>query len=1042
MADSTGVLEFEGWELDLDREELRRDGVSYDIQAKLLELLLHLARNRDRTVSRTELFSTVWADVVVCDDAVSSALKDLRKLLGDDGSRQRIIQTRRRIGYRFVADAVRIGEDRGTVRRLPLQIPPMRPKTDASRKTPLLGRRTELAALERYLDDVSEGHPRIVLISGDEGIGKSRLVEEFTGVAQKRIRLIGTGHAVPDSGFPYRPVISALGTLVVESDEFEEESYGEDLAPIRELLHPDPNRAIDWEQNLSLDAKRERGELFSSLTGALIRLANDQPIVLVIEDAHWADSATLELITHLSLVLDSQAHPVHCLLIVTTRGGTPEDTLVDAAMERIERSDIARRIRLEGLDELSTSRLLDDCKLRHVDRELGRGVFQASGGNPFFVRELATHLLRTRPTPGDSSLSVPSSIVSLLGERLGQLSDECIDALSVASYFGDRFSRLALSAATTLHDIELEDLLAEALDAGVLQRDGQTFCFEHAMIKLVLRSRVPEEQRGQIHALIAEVLEALYATSADDHGHARHHALEISNHLIRAGGEVETTRVIAYAREAGEQAFAICAWAEAARHFAAAADAALQQGDDERARLHFRAAVAFNHDLRAEEAVSHYRNAIALFIDIGDRKGLVWARMFLLRARITIAVDSYGAEVEIGPLQDAIDSLGREEAVLRGLALETIAEAYWMAGKKQKATEAAASALVIGHNQDNDVLCHYACLGLALSAYHELNIVEALDHWKQAFAHAERSRDPWLQTVPPARIAMSQVVLGQHEAARTTTHSGLDLARRAQNWSEISMVLAQQAVLAFAGGEFSRAADLASEVLVLIERTGYPWAGPVAVPLLAASEAFRGEFGAAEAALDLLTEPGRIFAKPSRGMSLIRDAYQAWVGERPGGTPRLSTPKIRRLADVLARHGSDPFSVGAACALAEVGVRRNEPKLIDALLPLLSHALERGVVFGPACPILVPRVIGQMEAVRKNFDRARFLLEQAVDIARQSEATLELGLSQRDLSQVLKVSDHDGATAATEAAEILCSLGQKALSEMSVFGEQPWATDL
>jgi tetratricopeptide (TPR) repeat protein len=891
------------------------------------------------------------------------------------------------------------------------------PASLTGRRLSLIGRRMEMSALEEFLREALDGRPRLVLLSGEAGSGKTRLIEELRSFTALNEVLIGRGSCDEQVSFPYRPLVAALSSLLASAEELPEELLGNDVAAVRQLLHPSSAPRPGRQPGLHFSAGRERGELFASVARALRRLGRARPTALFLEDLHAADQGTLDLLSHLAqgLVGDGARDTggVSCLLVASLRPPAPDSRLA-LAIDRIRRSSITRVLELRGLDEIATGRLLANCGVAHPSRDVVASVQALSGGNPLFVRELA-RALRRRSSRG----GIPPTISTAVGATLSGLSEDVREVLTLAAFIGERFSQLALSVALSLPERELRSLLDEAIDAEVIRQEGRAYRFDHPTIPHVLRARTPAEERRRIHAAIADVLERLYATQPGEH------ALEISHHLIQAGDEVDPNDLVRVARMAGEQAFAVCAWGEAARHLSAASNAAGRLPDAEQGRLHVLAGLAYNHDLDARRCVEHYRSAIRHFEAAGEKRGVVRAQMYLLRAHLTIAATAYGAEPEIEALKAAVHSLGREEPILRGLAIETISEAHWLAGRSQEAIHAGSQALVIGRNEQDDPLCHAACLGLALGHFQALRVHEALGYWRDALAYAERARDPWLQTVPPPRIALAELMLGELGAAKEHAVDAFARAQRAQCLEETSMALGQQASVALARGELGLAEGLAEEAIALAERTGYAWAAVVAVPVLAAGAGLRGRFEDGEAALALLLERGRIFTEPGPRMQLIADCYRAWLRVHSARSPGMSQRALERLVESAAAAGGDPVFLAPICALIETCVQAGFPRLVAELVKPLGLARERGIAFTPGWAFLIPRVLGVAAAGEKRLDEARSYFDEATAIAERADATLELGLALVAHAAVLRETGESASAsrAAERGSAILAAIG-------------------
>ena len=276
-------------ELDTDRYELRRAGTRCPVQPQVFDVLAYLAANPDRVVTREELLAQVWGHSYVSEATLSSRIMAARKAIGDDGRAQAMIRTVRGRGYRFVAPAY--------------VAHPVAPGGDAhARVAPLVGRDAERAELDRVLGEALDGQRRLVLVTGEAGIGKTALVEAFAAGAADRVEVL-TGRCVEQQGpaEAYMPVLEALGGL---------DGTGPGRARmIRVLVERAPTwllqmpwladaRALEEARARSVGAGAER--MLREMVQALEALSVQRPLLLVLDDLQWSDEATVTLLTHLA----------------------------------------------------------------------------------------------------------------------------------------------------------------------------------------------------------------------------------------------------------------------------------------------------------------------------------------------------------------------------------------------------------------------------------------------------------------------------------------------------------------------------------------------------------------------------------------------------------------------------------------------------------------------------------------------------------------------------------------------------------------------
>lgn len=360
----------------------------------------------------------------------------------------------------------------------------------------LVGRDPELAALAQAVDDAGAGRGRVVLLTGEAGIGKTCLAEAADGLARAAGFDVVWGRCSADDApayWPWSQVLSAIG----ESD----------------LMQPGrfPTRA----------------ELFAAVAEAVLARSRRQPFLVVAEDLHWSDSDSLRLVEFLAAVVAGE----RLLLLVTSRGESV-DLQVSAG---------ARRIPLTGLDLDQTGELVRRYVGAAPADEYLAEVFRRTGGNPFFVSEVA-HLQASRSGPAGA---VPAGVRQVLEHRLARLPQASVELLQMASVLGAP-RRDVLAAMTGLSAAEVEALLAEPVAAGVVAADG----FAHELVRETLYDGIAARARADLHRRAAETLQAAGPAEL-----ARHWSLASGADALRRAAELAVVAGdIAVAGQAHEQA--------------------------------------------------------------------------------------------------------------------------------------------------------------------------------------------------------------------------------------------------------------------------------------------------------------------------------------------------------------------------------------------------------------------------------------------------------------------------------------------------------
>jgi predicted ATPase len=354
---------------------------------------------------------------------------------------------------------------------------------------------------------------------------------------------------------------------------------GAEVEVIRRLIRRDGSTAYPGHPTPPAEAEWDQLQLFLAVSRWTITLAQRRPILFIVDDLHWADRSSLDLFGHLVFTVGDTAvqERVPLLIIATYRPAEP-DTHLAHLIARLERENICQTFILPGLDESEIHQLIQELGLKRPSHQLTATVTAATRGNPLFIQEVLHHLVKQDAlqehggylvtTISLADLQLPEHVMGALALRIRALSKGCRKVLRLASFLGESFALQVLHELSDSSEEELLGLLEEALRQRLLLSEGQAFQFAHPLIRHVLYQAPSPARRHRIHQQIAQTLQSLYADNLDAH------ILEIAHHLVRAGPVADTDTVVAYTRRAGDQAFAVFAWGEAAHYYEAALSAA------------------------------------------------------------------------------------------------------------------------------------------------------------------------------------------------------------------------------------------------------------------------------------------------------------------------------------------------------------------------------------------------------------------------------------------------------------------------------------
>lgn len=425
---------------------------------------------------------------------------------------------------------------------------------DFSMPLPIIGRKNELKEIKRAMKSVIDGRGWIYMISGEPGIGKTRLVEELALCGEDQGLLVLSGRCYKEQGTPpYWPWVQAIRSYlaVVNAD-----TLGEDLghnAAMVATIFPEIREILldisPYDPGVQ-DPIAIRFWIIDAVVAFLTGLSSRRPMMIVLDDLHWADESSLNLLIFLARRLKQS----HLLILGTYRDGESKAGIggghsAGEALDEIEREHRYRRFHLDGLSLFEVTQFLHQQSGTTMSGEVCQVIFDLTGGNPLYVGQMVQLLVRDA-AGGDGRL--PDGLRDAIGKRLDFLSEECNKMLAVASLLGQEFHLPELQQVT--RDLSAEALgkaLDEAVEAHILEEiRGRTgwLRFSHALVRESLVDRLPLSKRNGIHADIVERLEALY------NGNLSPHYERLTEHSSRAVMLLGIDRLVHYALLSGEQA--------------------------------------------------------------------------------------------------------------------------------------------------------------------------------------------------------------------------------------------------------------------------------------------------------------------------------------------------------------------------------------------------------------------------------------------------------------------------------------------------------
>src|SRR5829696_505744 len=536
----------------------------------------------------------------------------------------------------------------------------------------LIGRREELATLVGAFDGATGGRFAAVFLAGESGVGKSRLLEEFARAAEERGACVLLGECImlAEGELPYGPIRAALRRLGDELETLAEPDR-------EELARLFPQLGVPGALAPGLSAIGERlgrAHLFEVLLALLCRLGERAPVVLAIEDVHWADASTLDFLAF--LIANARRGRVALVCTYRTDELHPQHPL-RPFLARHERRSAVRRVELQrfALGELEAQ--VASIMGAAPERALVRGLYERTEGNAFFTEELLA--------ASETALELPASLRDALMLRVDSLLPDAQHVLRLAATHGRIVPHRLLAAAADLPEPDLHMALREAVAHHVLmRRDLDTFAFRHALLAEALASDLLPGEQASFHLALAQAL-ACDPTLVSRDGRA---AAELCAHWL---GAHRLPEALAAALRAAGEAEEVYAFAEASRHLARALELSdrverpAEHIGTDLIELHARAAEAAAFADNGAAATRLIQTAIDRVDARADPK-----RAAVLRVRLGHYIWLFSGDDECAQrmYQEAVDLLPADEPCQElALALATLAQILMLWGCTAEALE-------------------------------------------------------------------------------------------------------------------------------------------------------------------------------------------------------------------------------------------------------------------------------------------------------------------------------------------------------------------
>jgi tetratricopeptide (TPR) repeat protein len=680
-----------------------------------------------------------------------------------------------------------------------------------------VGREREMEALLSGLEDAVEGRGRLFLLSGEPGIGKSRLADEFASLARERGARVLPGRCWEGGGAPpYWPWVQVVRAYMKGQDtERLRSEMGAGASDVAQMAPEVRDIFPDLPPSPELEPEAARFRLFDSTTGFLVRASAQQPLLITLEDLHAADIPSLLLLRFLA----AQLADSRMVIVASYRDVelTPDHPLTPAVGE-LSREGATRRLPLEGLAERDVGVIVERATGTTPAPALVSALYEGTEGNPLFVGE-AVRLLasegRLRETwdPASFKVAVPQELRQVILRRLSHLSADTSGLLRLAAVLGPEFSLDSLGAASGVQSEGLLDVLGEAEATNLVVEVPGAFGqlrFAHSLVRETLYEEITPGERVRLHRRIGAAFESLYAEDLGPH------LPELAHHFFEAahGGDVD--RAIDYARSAADQSVGGLAYEDAVRLYQMALRATeLKHPSDEVTTCELLISLG-DAQIRAGDLAGGRRTSL---------RAAELARASGLAEHLARAALGYGGRFVwaraatdkhlIPLLRDALAVLGDEDSPLKARLLARLAGALRSDPSPEPRESVSIEAVALARRLDDPATLAYALEGRSAALWNPFTTLERLPLAQELFLVAEEAGDiERLQAAHFYRL-LALFELGDMAGVHAELDMGDRLTREIRQPGHGWISAALRALLAEFEGRFDEAEALEAEAFRL-----------------------------------------------------------------------------------------------------------------------------------------------------------------------------------------------------------------------------------
>ncbi|MGZ4194577.1 MAG: ATP-binding protein, partial [Solirubrobacteraceae bacterium] len=868
----------------------------------------------------------------------------------------------------------------------------------AAASGPLVGRQAELAQLEAWWKGGREPNSeRVMLLAGDPGIGKTRLLAETAVRAFASGAIVLAGRAPEETLVPYQPFLEALGHYVSRAPLEELRSVAREYGAEISRLMPELRRRVpELPQPDPGDPETDRYRLFEAVVGLLAEISSAVPVLIVLDDLQWADRPTLLLLRHLA----RSPHNTRVSIMGAYRDVDQWSEGFDAALAGLRRERLMVQLDVGGLGEAEAMELVRLRVGGTPSLELMQALYRETEGNPFFIEEIVRHLSDFGVRSGEAGardlerVGLPDDIRDVISRRLERLAPGSIEWLRVAAVLGRDFDAGLLERVLGFDEDRFLAALEDALDAGLVTEapgDPGRYSFAHALIRETLYEGMSSARRARIHRRIGLALESAATRHPDD---SQIGALAL--HFTRAAEPEDAERAIRYGLQAGEQATAMLANEEAAAHYARALEV-LDRSDPEALRRRCDLLLELGEaQVRSGErplAWATFREAAALAAQLGDKGSL--ARAAIGASRRYVQPPGVIDEELIAMIEQAAEMTADERTVTRVRLLSRLCGALYFSDRRHQMEALSIEASEIAAELDEPQAIALAAAARRRAYWGPGNVERRLADSTLLLRAAREATDLELTLQGHAWLVVDLLEHGDRKGVEVQIEAFSAGAESLRQPLYLWNAAVWQAMLALLDGRLEEAEQLAAAAMssgIRSEGVTAPQYFAVQVLYLRREQARMGELEDA--------------VREALGTNADRAAWRAGLALLLHETGR--TEEARSEFDLLARDGfgwiprDGDWMVVSALA-ADLAHALDDAPRAALLYDLLTPFADTNVVIGlgAVCLGATSRYLGRLALTLGRRADAVAHLRHAVAANASLQATVELAHARVDLAWAL-----------------------------------------